>query len=299
MAAGMGSRFGGLKQLSPVGPCGEHLMDYSVYDALRAGFGKVVFVIKRETEQAFREAYGRKLEHAADVRYAFQDIDDVPGGANVPAGRVKPWGTAHAVLAARHDTHEPFAVINADDFYGALSFRTLGEFLAEPAPLGATRHRYAMVGFALRNTLSEGGSVSRGVCRVSGDGKLAEITERTHIEQRGDVPCYTEDGHSFVPIDAGAVVSMNMWGFTPSIFAEAEREFAAFLTGKGRDSETAEIYLPSVVDSLLRQTKAEVSVLNTSDRWWGLTNPRDLQAVTSAIAEMTAQGLYPHNLWEN
>jgi len=293
MAAGMGSRFGGLKQLSPVGPSGEHLMDYSVFDALGAGFGKVVFVIKRETEGAFREAFGKKLEGIADVRYVFQEINDVPGGQAVPPGRVKPWGTAHAVLSAGNAVDGPFAVINADDFYGAASFQALRDFLIAPPQRERSVHRYAMVGFALANTLSELGSVSRGVCRCDDIGNLAEITERTRVMRRDGVPCYTEDGQSFTPLDEAAVVSMNMWGFTPSIFGEIEHEFAEFFKHRKDTIETAEMYLPSVVDTLIKQGKAEVRVLQSVERWWGMTNPGDLQTVSAAIAEMVAAGKYP------
>ncbi|MCL2851748.1 MAG: NTP transferase domain-containing protein [Defluviitaleaceae bacterium] len=297
MAAGMGSRFGGLKQLSPVGPSGENLMDYSVYDAFAAGFGKVVFVVKRETEQAFRDAYGSKLERVADVRYVFQEIENVPNGVSVPPGRAKPWGTAHAVLSAKGAVTEPFAVINADDFYGAGSFRALRDFLAAPPERAREKHRYAMMGFALSNTLSDGGSVSRGICRRDADGRLIEIIERTRVERRDGAPCYSEDGQSFVPIDEDAVVSMNMWGFNPSIFNEIERKFAEFFERNQARLDTAEMYLPTVVDALIKEGRADVSVLDTADRWWGLTNPGDLQAVREAIAGMVADGKYPEDLW--
>ena len=297
MAAGLGSRFGGLKQLSPVGPSGEYLMDYSVYDAIGAGFGKIVFVVKRETEQAFREAYGRKLESAADVRYVFQETGNVPKGVTVPSGRAKPWGTAHAVLSARSAVNEPFAVINADDFYGPASFAALRGFLAALPARVHRRHSYAMVGFALSNTLSDGGSVSRGVCRLDEKGRLIEIVERTRIERRGGVPCYTEDGQNFVQIDAGTVVSMNMWGFSPSIFNEIEGKFTDFFEHNHTRLDTAEFYLPAVVDALIKEEKADVSVLNTGERWLGLTNPSDRIAVSGAIAEMVSSGKYPENLW--
>ena len=297
MAAGMGSRFGGLKQLSPVGPSGEHLMDYSVYDAIAAGFGKVVFVVKRETEQIFRETYGRKLESAADIRYVFQEMGNVPNGVAVPSGRVKPWGTAHAVLSAKSAVSEPFAVINADDFYGAASFVALRDFLAALPTLAHTRHKYAMVGFALSNTLSDGGSVSRGVCRLDADSRLIDIIERTRIERRAGVPCYTEDGQSFTPIDAETVVSMNMWGFAPSLFSEIERKFIEFFEQNNTLLDTAEFYLPAVIDALIKEGKADVSVLHTGERWLGLTNPSDRIAVSGAIAEMVSSGKYPKNLW--
>ena len=297
MAAGLGRRFGGLKQLSSVGPGGEHLMDYSVYDAIAAGFCKVVFVIKRETEEAFREALGGELERVADVRYVFQDIENIPAGCAVPEDRAKPWGTAHAVLSAKSVVREPFAVINADDFYGAASFQALGSFLCSPIR-SYKRHQYAMVGFDLANTLSPSGSVSRGVCTLGADGKLAEIVERTHIELQQGKPFYTEDSQNFVPLDGGTVVSMNMWGFDPSIFAEIESKFYAFFENNRSRIDTAEFYLPAVVDALIKEGKADVSVLSTPERWLGLTHPDDLGSVRAAIAEMVSNDKYPANLWK-
>ncbi|MCL2616562.1 MAG: NTP transferase domain-containing protein [Defluviitaleaceae bacterium] len=297
MAAGLGSRFGGLKQLSSVGPNGEYLMDYSVYDALSAGFGKIVFVIKQETEQIFREALSGKLERVADVRYVYQDIKNIPASRAVPPGRVKPWGTAHAVLSASNAIQEPFAVINADDFYGAGSFRTLCEFLSSPNTPTGGRFQYAMVGFRLANTLSASGSVSRGVCVTGANGLLAEIDERTRIELRDGKPCYTEDGQSFTILDMGAVVSMNMWGFDTNIFNEIENQFGNFFASNAERIDTAEFYLPSAVDSMIKQGKADVTVLSTPERWLGLTNPADLELVRSAIVDMINKGTYPVSLW--
>jgi len=297
MAAGLGSRFGGLKQLSPVGPSGEYLMDYSVYDALATGFGKVVFVIKREMEQDFRVAFGGKLERVTDVHYAFQELANVPKGCSVPVGRVKPWGTAHAVLAAKNVVNEPFAAINADDFYGLGSFSALSSFLVSPTVSSYKRSQYAMVGFALSNTLSESGSVSRGVCVCGEDGKLIEINERTHIERRNGQPYYTDDGQDFIPLGENTVVSMNMWGFERDIFDRIEAKFEDFFKANQDRIDTAEFYLPAVVDALIKEGLADVSVLNSDERWLGLTNPGDKDAVTTAIAKMVASGKYPYSLW--
>ena len=294
MAAGMGSRFGGLKQLSPVGPSGEYLMDYSVYDALAAGFGKVVFVIKREMEQDFRAAIGGKIESMADVHYAFQELENVPQGCVVPEGRVKPWGTAHAVLSAKDAVHEPFAVINADDFYGAQSFKTLAEFLAART---TGRPHYAMVGFHLANTLSESGSVSRGVCECGNDGMLREIVERTHIERKNGVTYYNEGGHD-VPLAEDTVVSMNMWGFGPDIFGRIEAQFADFFREREHAAriDAAEFYLPAVVDRLIKEGTADVSVLRTPEKWLGLTYPQDKDVTKAAIKWLVEEGKYPANL---
>jgi hypothetical protein len=296
MAAGLASRFGAVKQLSPVGPCGEHLMDYSIYDAIGAGFGKLVFVIKREQEHHFRQALGHKLERVADVRYAHQELEDILPGFAVPQGRTKPWGTAHAVYSARHVVSEPFAVINADDFYGARSFVALAAFLAKEAE-AQNHHVYALVGFGLANTLSKGGSVSRGVCRLAEDGWLAGLTEHTQICEKGGRPCYTEDGEHYVPLCANAVVSMNMWGFTPDVFLGIAEGLAGFMGQEAHKLLSAEFYLPSLVDALVQQGAAKVRVLTTSERWFGLTHPEDLEWVRLAIAAKVQAGQYPQRLW--
>ena len=296
MAAGLGSRFGGLKQLSPVGPSGEYILDYSVYDALAAGFGKIVFVIKREMEQDFRAAFSGNIERVADVHYVFQDIANVPKGYSLPPERVKPWGTAQAVLSAKDVVHEPFAAINADDFYGANSFAALSGFLAAQTVSSYKSSQYAMVGFRLSNTLSENGSVSRGVCACGADGKLAEINERTHIERVDGQAYYTEGGQN-VPLSEDTVVSMNMWGFEPDIFERIEAKFADFFKVNSERITTAEFYLPAVVDALIKEGLADVSVLNTDERWLGLTNPADKDVVSAAIVKMVESGKYPRSLW--
>jgi len=296
MAAGLGSRFGGLKQLSPVGPSGEYIMDYSVYDALSVGFGKIVFVIKREMEQDFRAALSGNLERVADVHYAFQEMANVPKGCSLPPERVKPWGTGQAVLSARHVVNEPFAAINADDFYGANSFAALHRFLTSETVNTYKRSQYAMVGFALSNTLSESGSVSRGVCVCDADGKLIEVNERTHIERKGMQVYYTEDGQD-IKLGEDTVVSMNMWGFEPDIFERIEAKFEDFFKVNSERITTAEFYLPAAVDAMIKEGSADVSVLNTDERWLGLTNPGDKDAVSAAIAKMVESGKYPRSLW--
>ena len=296
MAAGLGSRFGGLKQLSPVGPSGEYIMDYSVYDALAAGFGKIVFVIKQEMEQDFRRGLGEKLERVADVHYVFQELANVPKGCSVPPERVKPWGTGQAVLSAKNVVNEPFAVINADDFYGANSFKALHGFLTSPTVSSYKRSQYAMVGFALSNTLSDSGSVSRGVCACGVDGKLIEINERTHIERKDGRTYYTEDGQD-VLLGENTVVSMNMWGFEPDIFEKIEDKFTDFFKMNSERINIAEFYLPAAVDGMIKEGFADVSVLNTDERWLGLTNPGDRDSVSAAIAKMVEDGKYPRSLW--
>ena len=297
MAAGLGSRFGGLKQLSPVGPSGEYIMDYSVYDALAAGFGKIVFVIKREMEQDFRSALSGNLERVADVHYAFQELTDVPKGCSLPPERIKPWGTGHAVLSARNVVHEPFAAINADDFYGANSFAALHGFLTSQTVRSYKRSQYAMVGFALSNTLSDSGSVSRGVCVCDAGGNLIEVNERTHIERKEDAQTYYTENGQDIPLDEGTVVSMNMWGFEPDIFERIQAKFEDFFKVNSERITTAEFYLPAAVDAMIKDGSADVSVLNTDERWLGLTNPGDKDAVSAAIAKMAESGKYPRSLW--
>ena len=274
MAAGMGSRFGGPKQMAPMGPHGEAIIDYSVYDAVRAGFDKVVLVIKRETEAEFREAVGRRLEAQTDVEYVFQDPHDLPGGFSLPAGRVKPWGTGHAVLAARNAVTTPFAVINADDYYGADSYRLIHECLTSGAP-------ECMVGFELGKTLTESGTVSRGICKIR-DGYLERVTEHTAL-----------DKNSGIPLDT--IVSMNLWGFSPSIFSSLEAGFSAFLSTLP-DPLKSEYYLPAHVDSLIREKGARYRVLRTGERWYGVTYREDAEAVKAAILRMTEEGKYPSKL---
>ncbi len=293
MAAGMGSRYGGLKQIDPIGPNGEIIIDYSVYDAIKAGFSKVVFIIKKENEEVFREIIGNKLEKIVDVDYAFQDVNDIPGG-NI-YGREKPWGTGHAVLAAKPFVKTPFAVINSDDFYGKTAFAGLQDFLANVSD--NERYQYAMMGFILENTLTDNGSVARGICDVSGDGFLQQITERTKIQRFDDVTKFEENG-IWTPIKAGSFVSMNTWGFTLSIFDELEARFPQFLKDSQDNILKAEYFLPSVVDALIQEKKADVKVVPCQEKWYGVTYKEDKQPVVESIQKLVDAGLYPAKLWD-
>ncbi len=294
MAAGMGSRYGGLKQIDPVGPRGQIIMDYSIYDARRAGFETVVFIIKRENEALFRSAVGDRVSQKMEVRYAFQDLGDLPAGYTVPEGRVKPWGTCHAVLSARQVLDGPFAVINADDCYGPTAFRLLFDYLSGH-PDGAV-YEYAMAGYRLGNTVTEHGSVARGVCRMDGGGYLQEVVERTAIEKDGEGGRYLENG-AWVHLPGDTVVSMNMWGFHQSFLQEAEVRLPAFLDAAlAKDPLKGEFYLPSLVSTLLQEGKARVKVLPSPDKWYGVTYREDKPAVQAALAAQTAAGVYPEEM---
>ena len=298
MAAGMGSRYGGLKQLDPVGGHGELIIDYSIYDARRAGFETVIFVIKRELEEAFQSAIGHRLNRAMDVKYAFQELSDLPAGYAVPEGRAKPWGTCHAVLAARSLVDGPFAVINADDYYGPEGFQKIFDYLsAHPDSPGC--YEFAMVGYKVGNTVTGHGSVARGVCQVDGDGYLMQVTERTRIEKDGPDARFTEDGGAtWVHLDGGSIVSMNLWGFTRSFLDEAQARFPAFLDrALAEDPLKGEYFLPGVVTQLLEEGRARVKVLTSGDKWHGVTYREDRPDVVRALADMTAGGLYPAELW--
>ena len=294
MAAGMGSRYGGLKQLDPVGKHDQVILDYSIYDAHRSGFETVVFIIKEELEEEFKSRVGRRIERYMDVRYVFQRKDDLPEGYTVPEGRVKPWGTAQAALSVRHMVGCPFAIINADDYYGRSAFQKIYDYLSNDQP-----YHYAMVGYRLRNTVTENGSVARGVCNVDQDGTLIEIHERTTIEKDGEDARYTEDsGQTWTPIAGGTLVSMNMWGFNRSFLEEAEARFPAFLDKTLAENPLkGEYFLPSVVDQLIKEGRARVQVLPSEDKWYGVTYREDKPTVTAAIATMTEAGLYPEELW--
>lgn len=299
MAAGMGSRYGGLKQLDPVGSHGQLIIDYSIYDARRAGFDTVVFVIKHEIEEAFKAAIGQRLSKVINVKYAYQDLNDLPAGYSVPAERAKPWGTAHAILAARKVIEGPFAVVNADDYYGPEAFKAIYDYLeANPDKDGC--YEYAMVGYRLGNTVTEHGHVARGVCQEDGDNFLVRVTERTRIEKEGEDARFTEDdGASWTPLSGDTIVSMNLWGFTRSFLAEAEHRFAAFLDkALAENPAKAEYFLPSVVSQLLEEGKARVKVLRSNDKWYGVTYKEDKPVVVAAIADKTARGIYPDRLWE-
>ena len=295
MAAGMGSRYGGLKQIDPVGPSGEAILDYSLYDARRAGFETVVFIIKHEIEQAFKEAVGaRALRAGFEVRYAYQQLDKLPEGFIVPEGRVKPWGTAHAILVAEEAIGDaPFAVINADDYYGPQGFRLVYDYLCSHAD--GERFAWSMVGFLLKNTVSANGSVSRGVCVTDAAGNLHSVTERTCIAPYDGGIHYSEDGGaSWTDLDENSVVSMNLWGFTPAYIAEAKAGFAEFLRENlPVNPLKCEYYLPSVVTAALQQGKADVRVLTSTDKWHGITYREDKPELVAALQQMSAQGLYP------
>ena len=298
MAAGMGSRYGGLKQIDPVDGEGHLIIDFSLYDAKLAGFEKVVFIIKKENEADFRATIGERMEKQMQVEYVYQELAKLPAGYDVPEGRIKPFGTGHAVLCCKDVVDAPFAVINADDFYGRHAFCAIYDYLAGQGE--DAQYRYAMVGYTLENTLTENGHVARGVCAIDAQRHLLAITERTHIERRGDITAYTEDdGESWTEIPAGSTVSMNMWGFTPEFLQELETRFPKFLDENLKKNPLkCEFFLPAVVGELLTEKKAVVSVLKSEDRWYGVTYHEDKAAVTAAIAQMKQSGLYPQKLWE-
>ena len=295
MAAGMGSRYGGLKQMDPVGSHGQVILDYSIYDARRAGFETVVFVIKDEIEADFKARVGRRVERRMNVHYAFQRMDGLPEGYAVPEGRVKPWGTSQAALAAQPFIDGPFAIINADDYYGPEAFQVIYDYLSAH-PQG---NEYAMVAYRLENTVTDFGHVARGVCRVAEDGLLTGIVERTCIE-KGPPPRFTEDGgQTWTELPGDTMVSMNFWGFTPSLLDQARRRFPDFLDrALAENPMKGEYLLPTLVGQLIQEGAATVRALSSGDKWYGVTYQADKPAVSAAIAEMTAQGLYPDNLWD-
>ena len=293
LAAGMGSRYGGLKQMDPVGPAGEIVLDYSICDALRAGFGRIVFVIRRDIEAPFRKIVGARWEQRVPCTYVFQELEDLPAGFAVPADRTKPWGTAHAIRAGRGEITGPFAAINADDFYGADSFRALAGHLTAVRNPAA----HCMVAFRLDQTLSEHGSVSRGVCLCGEDRLLTGIQERTQIVRRADGTLWDEpEGAAAVSLTGAEPVSMNCWGFMPSVFAELETAFAGFLRGADGRSPKKEFTIPAVVDSLIRSRRGTVKVLGTTSRWFGVTYREDKATVQTSICALVAAGEYPAGL---
>ena len=298
MAGGIGSRYGGLKQVDPIGPNGEIIIDYSVYDALQAGFGKVVFLIRKEIEDIFREKIGRKIEQRAETVYVYQSIQDVPSGFTIPEERKRPWGTAHAVLCCKDVIAEPFAAINADDFYGRHAFDVLGKYLS--AAQDTDVYDYSMVGYRLDNTLSDSGSVARGICQVSPEGYLMGVVERVRIERVDGQPKFTENGQDWIALPPESTVSMNMWGFTPSFMGQLERRFPIFLRDcieHGDFPLKSEFFLPSVVNQLIEEGKARVHVLPTNAKWFGVTNPEDRPVVQAAIRSLVERGEYPADLW--
>lgn len=297
MAAGMGSRYGGLKQIDPVDEQGHIIIDFSIFDAKRAGFEKVIFIIKKEDEKDFREAIGERIAKVIDVAYVYQNLHHIPEGFEVPQERVKPWGTAHAVLSCKGEIDGPFAVINADDYYGREAFQKIYDYLQSHEDDG--KYRYAMVGYHLENTLTENGHVARGICEVNDRGELVSVTERTRIEKKEQGAAYTEDeGATWVDLPLGTIVSMNMWGFTAGFLGEIEKGFAAFLEkGLKENPLKCEYFLPTVVSSLLHEDRAAVAVLTTADKWYGVTYKEDKPVVENAIRSFKKSGLYPEKLW--
>lgn len=298
MAAGMGSRYGGLKQMDPVDAQGNLIIDFSIYDAKRAGFEKVIFIIKKENEADFRECIGNRMSRIMDVSYVYQELDNLPEGFSVPEGRVKPFGTGHAIMSCVGTVDGPFAVINADDYYGAHAFQEIYDYLSAHAD--DDKYRYAMVGYQVENTLTENGHVARGVCVTDEKDYLVGIDERTRIEKRGDGAAYTEDeGQTWTAIPAASIVSMNMWGFSASLLKELEQRFPVFLKENlEKNPLKCEFFLPSVVGELLDEGKATVKVLKSMDKWYGVTYKQDKPVVVAAIQALKDQGLYPQNLWE-
>lgn len=288
LAAGMGSRYGGLKQIDPITENGEFIIDFSGYDAMLNGFDKLVFVIKEENLAEFKDTIGKRFEDKIKVEYAFQKLDDLPDGFSVPEGRTKPWGTAQALLAARHIVNEPFAVINSDDFYGRSAYALLSKHLGAVKNAG----EYCMVGYILQNTLTENGTVSRGICEVGEDGYLTEVTERTAIRGAGDVAVYTEDGKD-VEISLESIASMNCWGFTPDIFAHVEKGFREFLSELKPEDIKKEYYLPFAVCDLMKKGLCSVRVYPSRDSWFGVTYASDKEAVQKGIGDMIEKGVYP------
>ena len=298
MAAGMGSRYGGLKQLDPVDNDGHIIMDFSIYDAKRAGFEKVVFIIKEEIDKEFKERIGNRLSKIMDVEYVYQKLDNLPEGYEVPEGRVKPFGTGHAILSCLGAVDGPFAVINADDYYGAHAFKVIYDYLANNED--DDKYRYAMVGYHLKNTLTENGSVSRGICNTDAEGHLNGITERTYIVKTSDGTAYSEDeGKTFTDVDPDSIVSLNMFGFTASMLKELEGRFPAFLDkGLKENPLKCEYFLPAVVSTLIGEEKATVKVLKSADKWYGITYKEDKPGIVAAIQGMKDSGLYPQHLWD-
>lgn len=297
MAAGIGSRFGGgIKQLEPVGPSGEIIMDYSIYDAIEAGFDKVVFIIRKDLEVDFKEIIGNRISKYINVEYAFQELDDLPEGFVKPAERTKPWGTGQAILSCLGKVKEPFAVINADDYYGKEAFVKVHDFLSNSKSNG-DKFNFCMAGFLLGNTLSDNGVVTRGVCNVSKEGILLGVDETHGIEKTPEGPIVKEESGNVIKLDPNSSVSMNMWGFTPDFIDELRDRFVQFLKVKGQDLK-AEFLVPIIVDDLIRENKAQVTVLETKDIWFGVTYKEDKDVVVNSFKKLIEQGVYPAKLFQ-
>ena len=296
LAAGMGSRYGGLKQLDGLGPNGETIMDYSIYDAVKAGFGKIVFVIRKDFEQDFREKILSKCEGHVPAELVFQSLDSLPEGFSVPEGREKPWGTNHAVLMAKDVINEPFLVINCDDFYNRDAFMVIGKFLSN-LPEGS-KNKYAMVGFRVGNTLSENGTVARGICSKDADGNLTTVVERTEIKRVDGPVCYKDEEGNWIAVEDNTPVSMNMWGFTPDYFDYSEAYFKEFLSDpKNMENLKAEFFIPLMVNKLINEKTATVEVLDTTSKWFGVTYAADRDDVVARIQKLIDEGVYPNKLF--
>jgi UTP-glucose-1-phosphate uridylyltransferase len=295
LAAGMGSRYGGLKQVDPVGPNGEAIIDYSIYDAIRAGFGKVVFVIRESFAEAFKESFESKLAGKIETEYVFQELHSfVPESLNIASERQKPWGTGHAVLVARDVIHEPFVVINADDYYGPNAYQMIPDYLASVSD--ASKPYYCMVGYGLKNTLSEHGFVSRGICQTDKDEFLETVVERTHIEKVGNRIISKIDEHTSMELSGNEVVSMNVWGFTPSYFEYLENYFNSFIHANA-DNPKGEFYIPYVINDLIKKQKIRLKVIESKDSWFGVTYKEDKKLAVQNIADLIEKGVYPEKLW--
>ncbi len=299
MAAGIGSRYkDGVKQLAHVGPAGEIIMDYSIHDALEAGFNKVIFIIRRDLRDQFREIIGSRIEKLTKVEYAYQELDCLPEGYEVPAGRVKPWGTGHALLMIKGMVHEPFLVINADDYYGREGFKKIHDYMVNDMDLSPGFYDMCMAGFTLDNTLSDHGVVTRGVCQLNDDGTLKRVTETYGIRKENGKIVATDRRGNPVKVEAGQPVSMNMWGLPPAFLDELEKAFPKFLDGIEEGDLTAEYLLPAIIDNLIQKGKARVTVLESDDKWYGVTYKEDKKVVADAIHELTDEGVYKENLYD-
>lgn len=297
MAAGIGSRFGnGIKQLAPVGPSGEIIMDYSIYDAIKAGFNKVVFIIRRDIEQEFREVIGNRMEKLIKVEYVFQELEDIPKGYKVPKGRTKPWGTGQAILNCKEVIKEPFAVINADDYYGKEAFVKVHDYLAKEYEC-KDKFNFCMAGFILGNTLSDNGAVTRGICRINDDNVLLGVDETSGIEKRENEVFKVMNGKIEKALDKNSYVSMNMWGFTSDFFETLEEEFKVFLDNINNNPLKAEYLIPIIIDNLIKQNRVKVTLLESKDKWFGVTYQEDRISVMNSFRELIKKGVYPEKLY--